>query len=345
MLKTVIFSTIIMVLFFGAAEGAVRIWVYFFRTPAERFDIETGTFVLLPGTYPRPHSAPVTVNSRGFVGSEFDDPPPAGVVRIVTIGDSCTFGGGTTLTTYAGQLELRLNESGSHRYQVINAGIEGLNSELALRRLVTKVLPLKPDIITVYIGWNDLMKFDPAGQREAPGLAIVARTMDRLWLIKAMRKFVFYYVRPLVRAPAAGRGSRTGAFGNYRPAVFEETLRTLIVTARKAGARVVVMTLPSVVSSDMTLEELRRSNVIFPYFQSAYAVGDFVDLIAAYNESIRRIAAERDAVLVDLATEIDGRLDRRELFFDTMHPNLQGTKLVARILAHRLRQNGLVAAR
>src|SRR5262245_6032310 len=184
LLKTVIYSAIMMVLVFGAAEGAVRIWVYFFREPTERFDLETGTFVLVPGTYSRPHSEPVTVNSRGFVGAEFEDPRPAGVVRIVTVGDSCTFGGGSRSTTYAGQLELRLHEAGSHPYQVINAGIQGLNSELALRRLVTKVLPLKPDIITVYIGWNDLMKFDPAGQREAPGLAIVARTIDRLWLIK-----------------------------------------------------------------------------------------------------------------------------------------------------------------
>lgn len=339
--KTVIFSTILMVLFFSVAEGAVRIWVYFFREQAERFDVETGTFVLIPGTYARPAREPITINSRGFVGAEFEDPRSAGVVRIVTIGDSCTFGGGSQLSSYPGQLEFRLNEAGVHRYQVINAGIEGLNSELALRRLVTKILPLKPDIVTVYIGWNDLMKFDPAGQHEVPGLAVVGRTMDRFWLIKALRKLVFYYIRPHVYSPVTGPPSRTGAFKSYRPAVFEDTLRTLIETARNAGAQVVVMTLPSVVSSDMTPEEVRRFNVIFPYFQSAYAVGDFVDLIAAYNHSIDRIAVEQGVMLVDLATEINGRPDRRELFFDTMHPNQKGLKLVASILADRLRRPGL----
>ena len=343
LLKTVVFSVILIVLFFGAAETVVRFWVYFLREPAERFDLATGTFVLLPGRHSRLGAGTVTVNSRGFVGEEFEDPPPPGVMRIVAVGDSCTFGGGTSLTTYPGQLELRLNENEKRRFQVINAGIEGLNSELALRRLVTKVLPLKPDVITIYIGWNDLMKFDPAEQRATPGLAVIARLLDRLWLTKALRKFVFYYVRPHVYTPATGPASRTGAFRDYRPAMFEETLRTLVETARRSGARVLVMTLPSVVSSNMTPEELRRANVVFPYFRSAYAVGDFVDLIAAYNESIRRIASEHDVVMVDLASEINARGDRRALFFDTMHPNQLGKELIAQILKRELQENRIAA--
>jgi len=331
-----------MVLFFGAAETIVRFWVYFLREPAERFDIETGTFVLLPGRHTRLGAGTITVNSRGFVGAEFEDPAPSGVTRIVSVGDSCTFGGGTSATTYPGQLELQLNESGKRRFQVINAGIEGLNSDLALRRLVTKVLPLKPDVITIYIGWNDLMKFDPEGQRETPGLAVIARLMDQLWLTKALRKFVFFYLRPHISTPATGATSRTGAFRDYRPAVFEQTFRTLVATARRSGARVLVMTLPSVVSIDMTPEDLRRSHVVFPYFRSAYAVGDFVDLIDAYNESIRKIANEHDVVTVDLASQIDRRSDRRALFFDTMHPNQQGKELIAQILKRELQEKRIV---
>jgi lysophospholipase L1-like esterase len=342
-LKTALFSVILIVFFFGMAEAAVRVWVYFFREPAERFDIESGTFVLVPGVHPRLGADSVVVNSRGFVGAEFDDPPPPGTVRIVTIGDSCTFGDGTPLKTYPGQLERRLNGPGSRRHQVINAGIEGLNSELALRRLVTRVLPLRPDVVTVYIGWNDLMKFDPAGQREAPGLATAARLMDGLWLIKALRKVVFYHVRPRVLTPLTGSASRTGVFRTYRPAVFEDTLRTLVETARKAGPRVVVFTLPSVVSMDMTVDDLRRANVVFPYFPSAYSVGDFIDLIAAYNQSIRKVALEQEVVLVDLAAEIDGRPDRRALFFDTMHPNQAGKELIADILSRRLQEKGVIA--
>jgi len=339
--KTVLFSTILVALFFGTLEVGIRVWAYLFREPAERFDVATGTFVLVPGSHPRPGAAPIQVNSRGFVGPEFEDPPPPGTTRIVALGDSCTFGAGTDRETYPAQLALRLTDGRApHRYQVINAGIEGLNSELALRRLVSKVLPLRPDIVTVYVGWNDLMKFDPAGQVEKPGVRVIARVIDQLWLIKGMRKLLFYYIRPHLSAPATGPTSRTGAFREYRPAVFEENLRTIIGVAREGGATVILMTLPSVVSDDMTAQDLLRANVVFPYYSSAYRVGDFVDSIAAYNRSIRATAASEGVMLVDLAGEIDRRLDRRRLFLDTMHPNQRGRELIADILAHHLRRNG-----
>ena len=50
--KTAVFSVILVVLFFGAAEVALRVCVSLFRAPAERFDFTTGTFVLVPGTHP-----------------------------------------------------------------------------------------------------------------------------------------------------------------------------------------------------------------------------------------------------------------------------------------------------
>jgi lysophospholipase L1-like esterase len=341
--KTLFFSAILVVLFFGVTELAIRTWVYFFRAPAERFDITTGTFVLVPGRYPRINAPPIEVNSRGFAGPEFAEPRPPGVTRIVAIGDSCTFGEGNAVGTYPAQLSLDLNGGGgAGPHQVINAGIEGMNSELALRRLVTKVLPLKPDIVTVYLGWNDLMKFDPSGQVERPGFGVVARVMDRLWLIKGMRKLVFYYLRPLISAPRTGPSSRTGVFKDYRPAQFERNLRAIIDVARGSGTRVVLMTMPSVVSEDMTLADLRRSNVVFPYYTSAYGVGDFVDLIESYNRTIRAVARAEDVPVVDLASEINSRQDRRRLFMDTMHPNQRGRELIAEILTREFRERRLI---
>jgi hypothetical protein len=185
------------------------------------------------------------------------------------------------------------------------------------------------------------MKFDPIGQLERPVLGHLTRAMDSLWLIKGMRKLVFYYIRPRLSAPATGPASRTGVFSDFRPLVFESNLQSIIRAARDSGATVLVMTLPSVVSEDMTLDDLRRANVIFPYYRSAYAVGDYVDLISAYNRSIRRIAGAEDVPLVDLSKEIDERPDRRQLFFDTMHPSQRGRELIADILARRLRESGL----
>jgi lysophospholipase L1-like esterase len=343
--RSLLFSTILILLCFGLVEGSLRAYVYLFRAPAERFDLATQTFVLRPGSYRTQNPEPTIVNSRGFTGAEFEDPPPAGTLRIVTVGDSCTFGAGTLRGTYPALLEEKLRSSGDGpRYQVVNAGIEGMNSELALRRLESRVAPLKPDLVTIYIGWNDLMKFDPDGQVENPRMALIARWLDRLWTVKGLRKLLFYNLRPRIAPPRTGPESRTGHYADYRPAVFERNLRKMIETARAIPARVVVMTLPTVVSDDMSVEDVRRANVQFPYFRGANSVGDFVDLIAAYNRTIERVAAEEGVPVVDLAAEIDARPDRRALFLDTMHSTEAGRELISDILARELRAQGVLAA-
>ena len=273
--RSLLFSAILILLCFGLIEGALRAYVYVFRSPAERFDLATNTFVLLPGTYPTPNPDPIVVNSRGFIGAEFEDPPPPGTLRIVTVGDSCTFGQGSLRGTYPALLEERLQaDADGRRYQVVNAAIQGMNSELALRRLESRVVPLHPDLVTIYIGWNDLMKFDPEGQVESPRMALMARWLDRLWTVKGLRKLLFYNLRPRLAPPLTGPQSRTGRYADYHPAVFEHNLRTMIATARGIPATVVVMTLPTVVRDDMNVEDVRRAGVQFPYFRGANAVGD-----------------------------------------------------------------------
>src|SRR5208337_2089733 len=93
-LKSLLFSVILILGFFTLAEVLVRAYVYAYREPEERYDLRAGTFVLVPGTYRRGNAQNGYVNSRGFVGREFEDPPPAGTIRIIAVGDSCTFGNG-----------------------------------------------------------------------------------------------------------------------------------------------------------------------------------------------------------------------------------------------------------
>src|SRR5262245_21046654 len=132
--RSLLYSAILILLVFGLIEGSLRAYVYLFRAPAERFDLATQTFVLVPGSYRTQNPELTIVNSRGFTGAEFEDPPPPGTVRIVSVGDSCTFGAGTLRGTYPALLQEKLKSNGdTPHYQVVNAGIEGMNSELALR--------------------------------------------------------------------------------------------------------------------------------------------------------------------------------------------------------------------
>jgi len=340
--KSLLFSGVLIFFFLGAAELAVRGYAYFLREDVERFDLATQTFVLVPGKH-RSAMGTVVVNSDGFVGRELERDGPD-LWRIAAVGDSCTYGAGNETDTYPAQLDARLNERERPglRYEVVNAGISGLNSELALARLRTKVLPLHPDVVTIYIGWNDLMKVDPFAGGSSAHWSGVARFLDRLWLVKGLRKLIFYHIRPYLRPPATGPESHTGRLAEFRPTLYEGTLREMIAAVRKSGSRPVLVTLPTPVRPSMTLDDIRKTNVYFPYFPAAYGVLDLLDLINDYNSAIRRVAVEQDVPLIDLAHEFQQFDEPASLFFDTMHTNPEGAKRIADVLLRDLDRDGLL---
>jgi len=99
----------------------------------------------------------ISINSKGFRGAEIaDDKKDA--YRIVVLGESTTFG----YTIYAGEkpwcellqqmIEDRLKPS--RPVEVINAGIPSYNINQNLYRLPSQILPLKPDMIISYHGFN-----------------------------------------------------------------------------------------------------------------------------------------------------------------------------------------------
>jgi lysophospholipase L1-like esterase len=337
-----LYAGIIVALLLGLAEGGVRTWAFFFRESFARWDPGAGTFLLTPGRH-RTELGWVLVNRDGFVGKELEPRVP-GLWRIVTLGDSCTFGGGNEVDTYPAMLERRL-EAGlppGRSYEVVNAGISGLNSDLVLRRLHSVVPPLQPDVATIYVGWNDLMKVDPVGQQDSGRWSGVARALDELWLARGLRKLLFYHLRPRLSAPTTGPASDTGRFDGFLPDRYEANLRELVRAVREMEARPLLMTLPTVLRPGMTLEELRSAGVIFPYFASAYGVGDFLDLLGSYNRAVRRVAVEEQVSLVDLARLFDALDDPRAFFYDTMHTNSAGMGLIAGWLEEGLRANHLL---
>ncbi len=340
--KSVVFSLVLMGAVLGSAELAVRGWAYFLRDDAEKYDLETGTFVLVPGRH-RSVQGTVEINSAGFVGDELRPDGPD-LWRIASVGDSCTFGGGNGRHTYPAKLQGLLDQRAvpGRRYGVVNAGISGLDSGLALRRLRTRVVPLEPDVVTVYIGWNDLMKVDPLGQAAESSLAGAARALDQLWLVKGMRKLAFMHIRPYLRPPKVGPESRSGRFADFRPPIYEENVRAMVAAIREADAAPVLVTLPGVVRMDMSAAELRAAGVFFPWYPSAYAVGDFLDLVAAYNRTLTRVAAEEGVPLVDLAARFAQLDDPRPYFWDTMHLSEPGMELAAETLLAGLDRHALL---
>ena len=99
-----------------------------------------------------------TINSSGFRGSTFTSKKKTGVLRVITLGASSTFGyHNRDDETYPYLLQQMLNEGGTRdlRFEVYNLGIPHINSGQLLSLFVAEALPLNPDVITIYAGLND----------------------------------------------------------------------------------------------------------------------------------------------------------------------------------------------
>ena len=99
----------------------------------------------------------VGINSTGFRGKEFSKEKREGVIRVVTLGASSTFGFyNRDHQTYPYQLEQMLNEKcDQHTYEVINLAIPHSKSDNIAAIFALEALPLKPDIVTFYEGRNE----------------------------------------------------------------------------------------------------------------------------------------------------------------------------------------------
>lgn len=136
-----------------------------------------------------------TINSRGFRGPEFADAKEPGVIRVVTLGESSTFGyHDRDDETYPHYLQQFLNESAAgKRFEVINLGIPHINSEQILALFIAEALPLQPDVVTLYAGWNDSGRevLDVVERRE--NLSRVYEGVRRKLLTVALLDTLLYY--------------------------------------------------------------------------------------------------------------------------------------------------------
>jgi len=105
----------------------------------------------------------VELNSKGLRDHEVDFKKPPGDNRILALGDSVTFGWGVDQgETFSDRLEPLLRELTNQHWEVINAGVNGYNSQQEATYLRLDGLRFDPDIvILVYVSNDTEPVFDP----------------------------------------------------------------------------------------------------------------------------------------------------------------------------------------
>ena len=115
----------------------------------------------------------VRTNSFGIRGPEISLEKPAGVFRIVVLGDSWAFGWGVEEgDQFPIVLERLLREGsapGEPRYEVLNFSVSAYNTLQQLAVLERKALRFSPDLVMVAYNVNDVEKLDPATRKTAQG--------------------------------------------------------------------------------------------------------------------------------------------------------------------------------
>ncbi len=165
----------------GCVEGGLRLAMPALRRVSLPNDMIAAhlagtTFRHDPDVYwywPDPLGGPSSpVNEFGFVRAEpmtMEKPP--GVTRVVTFGDSQTFGAGMLPTkTYSAFAEAALGEG----WEVLNAGVSGYRSLNVYRLLQLRIAAFDPDVVVI-----DCMPYDsPRDHGPTVGSPLGSRGLD-----------------------------------------------------------------------------------------------------------------------------------------------------------------------
>lgn len=206
------------------------------------------------------------INSLGFRGEDFNVKKDVNEVRIFAVGDSITFGWGATEEKFTYPYKLQLLFNGirdGKEYKVINAGVPRYTSLQALRFIKERILPLKPDLIILSIGWNDLEfsfwdNWYPEMEIEQDLYGKVETSFNPA-ILRAAKDLKFHLARIIV-----GTHNNKGKQGFPNELAIQYLRSNLCEIAkilRKYNVKIVITNLPSILSRrHMAAREMSKTN-------------------------------------------------------------------------------------
>jgi len=301
------------------------------------------------------------LNRAGFRSREFTRKAP-GAFRVLSLGDSCTFGIVSTRAQgyeyvrepYPQRLErLAAERMGPGRLDVVNAGIAGYNSFQGLMLLRSKLRGLEPDLITVRFGWNDhLMSGEPPGTyayRE-PDSALALGLQDlmlRTSLYGFFRRLHFELQAFRLRGQPSVPPSLPAEWKPNVPLeVYEHNLRRIVALGRARGADVWLLTSPHAFVIDASRGQQDKFPTQLLAFNALPTWDRLIEIHDRYNQATREVGAELRAPVIDMDAVYRAHASQ-PLFVqtDVPHPTARGHALEAETLYSRLVAEGLVRRR
>lgn len=318
---------------FFLIEAAPRLFFKFLNFPHSREFLVKDSYLGWK-LKPNYHKKWIHINSLGFRGREVSLQKPSDTCRIAAVGESSTFGmSDDENSPYPAQLQkdLNLKKAGHFPYdfEVINAGVEKYFSWQILRHFKKDVIPMKPDIVIFYMGWNDLYGTDPETSRLIDPESFFNRLIEKSLTLRLLTVFVYRFVMPRFEDLSS---ERVLLYRNFKPGPFSRNYREIVQLAERNHIGVVMVTLPSLLAAGDLEAHHRRLH--FPYF--THDVRLLKLLWLQYNHAIRRISREENITLVDLDKKFRNVKRMGSLFLDTLHTDARGNRIIARSLKEKM---------
>lgn len=269
------------------------------------------------------------INALGARGDEVATLKPANVVRIAALGGSTTFSvTNREEDSWPRLLAKRLaaTQTGATRYEVLNFGTPKAASPYTLVLLATRVIALKPDVVIVYDGINDVSNWRFSGLGP-----------DHSHVYADMREIPSW----VESVPAWAFRSALVTFAVYRSALrSEETFgeRADLRPGEMDVARGVQILLDNY-RSMRGICRAHGARFVSATFHVLDESDEFGRAIVAWNDALRRWAKEEEVTIADLA----GRIPHGDgsLHVDQAHFTAAGDALVAEIFEETLRERVL----
>jgi lysophospholipase L1-like esterase len=263
--------------------------------------------------------------SSGLRNQEFSREKPDGVFRIICLGNSNTFGWKQAeKDAYPQRLqELCGRNPSGLKIEVINAGITGYSSYQGKLFLKNYILKLKPDLVLVNYGWNDLLpaKF---------GIEDKDQKMPPQWILDIQNILSRTTLYQILKSFWVGRFSHRQEKRAGVPRVslqnFQSNLIEIGEICKQNRVSVLFLTNPIAYLGP------GKTSRVHPVNQS-------------YNNIIRMLARDQRYEVLDIAASFLNREDSYDNgTIDYIHYNSSGHILIARAIYEYLVTNRIVPA-
>lgn len=287
-------------------------------------------YVLRPGTHEGRNGSRFHVNRLGFRGPEF--PREKGDrFRVVAIGESTTFG--LTLLPedrpWPELLEARIAEEleCDRPVQVINAGVPGWTLANQVTRLSDDILPLEPDLIVSYHGFNGFNFFF----HELPEVTLrnaatppprASRILERVETAVRLAWFRRRYrAVPEIDASVTDNDLMSTPYADW--------YRRLVNEARAGGSKVALCTFNMAVTTESPEEALRLHETLVPDLRARILANRL------HSRLVLELAQSLGVVGIDTSPGLDGAY--RDAYVDVAHFTQLGRERMARNVLDGLR--------